>query len=149
MIFNKLKLFSTSIIIALCFFACSNSELKHEDIIGVWLSTDGAKLEFKNNNFIEINNYPLRLNNSNFKGMLNGKGTWEIIKDRKGNWKNIQISAENSTEISELLSKGIAIDLFISRSGFFNNGAEIDNLFIWIGDPDLAKRYKFMKQKRD
>lgn len=132
--------------IIIAFVSCSQSKPNEEEIIGIWKGPQGAIIELKKDYTTSITNYPLKLNNTNFKGNLNGDGTWKIYKDERDRWWSVQISAKNDTIIPELYSNGIAIELLVARSGSFGNGSEIKNLFIWKGDPDADNRYEFKKQ---
>ena len=140
--FKKLKY----ILIVCLFISCSQPKPNNEEIIGVWESSEGVTIELKKDYSIRITDYPLSLNNRDFKGVLNGNGTWKIYKDKRDHWWSIQISAQNDRIIPELQSNGIAVELLIARSGLLGNGSEITSLFIWKGDPDADNRYEFKKQ---
>ncbi|SHJ71975.1 hypothetical protein [Aquimarina spongiae] len=141
MLYKKLKY----ILIVILLVSCAKPQPSEDQITGTWKGLDGARIELNANHKVKIVNYPLNLNNSNFKGTLNGSGTWKIYKDKRDPWWSIEILAENDKMIPELQSKGIAIELFITQSGLLGNGSQVKNLFIWKGDPDLDDRYQFYK----
>ncbi len=141
MSYKCLKYFS----VALILFSCSQAKPTTDEIVGLWKSSDGSTIEFYSNDSVHIMDYPLNINNSSYKGLLRGTGEWKITKDPRDRWWSVQISAEGDRYIPELQSKGIAIELLISRTGDFGNGSEIKRLFVQKGDPDLDDRYEFKK----
>ncbi len=130
----------------LLFIGCGSPKPLENKIVGIWKSKDGSIIELKDNNSVKIINYPLNLSNSDFKGVINGNGTWKVYKDKSVSWWIIELSITTDRIIPHLQSNGIALDLLIARNGLLGNGEDITSLFFWIGDPDTDNRYEFKKK---
>ncbi|MAB49223.1 MAG: hypothetical protein CMC05_11395 [Flavobacteriaceae bacterium] len=123
---------------------CSHPKPDTKDIIGTWVSFDGAKIILKENNEAIVSKFPLDFENES-QGVINGKGRWALEK-RSGtaSFWGIDILI---TDIDSKSTKKTTRDfLLISRSGLGGIGSEITSLFIWKGDPDVDDRYEFKKQ---
>lgn len=145
--FIEMKNIIKCLFLSLFLIGCG-SEPSEEKLRGIWKSKEGATIELKSNNFVEIANYPLSLSNSFYKGKLNGNGTWRVYKNDFYNRWMVELSVTNNKIIPELLSDGIIVEFVIDRSGFLGNGPEITSLFVWLDDSDLSKIYEFKKYKK-
>lgn len=125
--------------------SCSNPQPGKQEIVGTWRSVDGATLKLTANDSVLVTGYPLSVSNPSFKGFLNGSGTWKSIKDPNARWWSIELSITSSEFIPEAQSNKIGIELYVVRNGSVGNGPNIENLFIWKGDPDADNRYEFVK----
>ena len=113
---------------------------KVENLIGVWLSDEGAELNIKRDGSINLKNFPLNLVNNDLDKSLSGNGIWEFNKSESISpfWV-LDVTVNDDTN-------KIVLELLISRSGLGGNNSKITTLFIWKGDPDLDDRYEFYKQ---
>ena len=133
----------TAVLVALT--SCSNPQPGKQEIVGVWRSVDGATLKLTAHDSVLVTGYPLRVSNPSFKGILNGSGTWKSIKDPNARWWSVELSITSFEFLPEAQSNKIGIELYVVRSGGAGNGSDIENLFIWKGDPDSDDRYEFVK----
>jgi len=130
----------------LCFFVilfvgCTHPKPSKEEIIGTWVSSDGAIIVFKQNAKAAVIDFPLDIQDIK-KGVINGDARW-IIENRKSITPFWGIDISISSNLSSDKEKGTRELLLVSRSGLGGSDSKITSLFLWIGDPDLDERYEF------
>ncbi len=136
--------------------AC-NMNFKREDFIGIWKSGDGSVIEFKKDGsyIAKQINYGNFYSKEKFKRKIfDITGNWEINNNSKqGNILNLTSNAtfddyginDTYTINGVVRSHKIGLSFKISGEGFFESSPPY-YLFVWIGDPDDANKYKFVKE---
>ncbi|MFZ6010330.1 MAG: hypothetical protein ACOYXT_08265 [Bacteroidota bacterium] len=126
--------------------ACTSGSSKgptQEDIIGTWVSADGATLEFKADGSFIGKNLPSKIVNDPGGNNFDTSGKWSIDASRKA-WDqqpwHVSLSFTNTP--TGYIS---ATSLIISGSNFMENAPPWQNLFFWV-DEEGGERYEFKKK---
>ena len=152
---NLISIFITSI--SFIFINCGNQPVHKFDIVGLWESKDGAKIEIKENgNYIANNinyyNYDSKPEYKNKK--FSFSGIWKLESNNK-NITKLKLESNKTFKDFGINSFGtingtieyykISISFEIQGEGIFKNKPPFF-LFVWIGDPDDINQYKFVKK---
>jgi hypothetical protein len=152
----KFKVKYILIMFSLLLQRCNSPEKKEEDFIGVWKSEDGAEIELRaDGTYVarRIGYYNIYTERSSKNKRIDFAGEWNVVKGGT--------RLELQTEITfaqlginkkyirggELRGHRFGLTLEVSGDGFFANKPPWC-LFIWTGDPNVGKKYKFIKLPR-
>lgn len=131
------------IILTMIFYECASPDPIKDDIVGRWVSSDGAVLELNKDGSFSGRSLPgekiffpsIEFMNKRFEG----NGYWEL---RKG-----QNRWEISLEFKHISGRerGYSTQILMSREGAWENG-DIWYLFEWVSE-EGGERYRFDKDK--
>ena len=137
--------------------SCNNSKPTEKDFVGLWKSNDGATIELKEDGSYsanQINYYNFFFDKELQNKTIDFTGTWSLIEARNGKRK-VELKSnktyqdfgvnKNYTINGESHSHKIGVSFEISGQGAFENTPPWE-LFVWIGDPGDARKYKFQKK---
>nr|WP_315203941.1 hypothetical protein [uncultured Flavobacterium sp.] len=131
--------------------------LKREDLIGTWKSSDGSIIELKKDGsyIAKAINYNIFYPNKELeKKTFDFTGNWKIINNsEQDNKLELNSNATFSdygindtyTIDGKVRSHKIGLSFEISGEGIFENKPPY-YLFNWLGDPDDMNKYKFIKE---
>lgn len=129
----------------LLILGCKEPKFEPKDFIGVWKADDSATIVINADGTCILNNLNNTIINSaqNEISKINARGTWKKVTDiNNGITGGISTGIEFTYKLNN--NKGGAL-FYISGKGINENKAPWD-LFVWKGDPDEMKKYKFIKQ---
>ncbi|MFR2070869.1 MAG: hypothetical protein ACLS4S_12190 [Bacteroides nordii] len=136
---KKKKLYNLFFIsLLLLFTGCNSPKPTFKDLVGTWVSEDGAKIILRDDSTCILKNIPAQyVNRYTDTDFFSNTGKWYLEKNDLGyDGYNIRIGHERL----------LYITLYISGEGLFNNTPPWF-LFDYIGDPDELNLYKFTKIK--
>lgn len=134
-IFRELSIATIATILLLLTISCNHPQPSVDEIVGSWISRDGAELKFYSNGKVLFNAVPL----IHFEQKRNyyGLGTWEFFDNKSVSpWKTVN-----------LYHKHLEAQIFVERENFITGSGKIDYIFYWDGDPDSDIRIKFYKDR--
>lgn len=135
--------FIISIITILLFQGCSKTIPTENDIVGKWVNSDNAKLEFNADGTFDGESLPgekIFFPSEEFKNKrFNGNGKW-TLKEGQGWWEITLNFKQVSTR-----KDGFHTKILISGSGGFLENNPPWYLFVWEGE-EGGQRYKFSKE---
>lgn len=114
-----------------------------EEIIGTWISAEGATIELKADGSFIGRNLPSEIVNEPGADDFDASGKWSIEATRKS-WDqqpwHVSLSFTNTP--AGYIS---ATSLIVSGSNFMENAPPWQNLFFWV-DEEGGERYEFKKE---
>jgi len=129
---------------------CSETQPKKNDIAGVWLSRDGAIIEFKKDGTFIAKHLPAKNfisdDENSEKRFDCYLGKWAIKESARSLDQFLWFVELNFVKNSVTDYNNTVFSLVISGSNFMENKAPWKKLFNWIGDPDSGNRYEFSRK---
>lgn len=95
---NKMKPIAIlTLLFSILFCSCSSTPPEREDIIGVWVSDDGAKIQFNCDSSFRITNIPesIMISYHIDKILLSGFGLWSIEYSKTNHLWQIELSIQD------------------------------------------------------
>jgi len=124
--------------------ACTNSSAPtKQEIIGTWISEQGAVLKFEADGSFIGENLPPEIINETSLENFDASGKWSIEASRKS-WDQQpwHVSLSFTDTPTDYIS---ATSLIISGSNLMENAPPWRNLFFWV-DEEGGERYEFKKK---